>query len=103
VRLGIQWLAKRDQIASLAGQDDPTTAAQRRQLQSLTRQLVQTLSWIIFALTCVSHKTRLFQSGGVLATPINSVFQAVSPPHLSLPMWARGLLGVVAVSCDFLN
>jgi hypothetical protein len=103
VRLTLQWFAKRSQIdlAAAPTADDPTSSAQRRQLDALTRQLVQTVSWLIFSMTCVAGKVRPFPAGTF--APLNAITDALSPPKIVLPQTLRGLLGLIAVSFDFIH
>ena len=97
VRLSIMWVAKRNQ---LNGSEDATSAALKRQLKSIQMQLVSTVCYLIFSMTCVSAKARLFRSGPLM--PINVLFETLSPPRLELPLAVRGLLGTIASSVDFL-
>lgn len=97
VRLSIMWAAKRNQ---LNGSEDATSGSLKRQLKSIQLQLIGTICFLLFALTCVGGKTRLVQSGPLSA--LNVIFETFSPPRLELPLWVRGLLGTAASSVEFL-
>lgn len=98
VRLTIMWAAKRNQ---LNGSEDATSSTLKRQLKSIQMQLVGSVSFLIFAMTCVGGKTRLFMGNGPLSA-VNILFETLTPPRLELPLYVRGLLGVIASTVDFL-
>lgn len=88
----------------MASGDNNSAAPKLRQdAQQYQLKLVGAVSYLIFSLTCHSQKARLFLgSGNVITAPVNTLFEMLSPPRLELPMWARGLLGVIATSVEYL-
>lgn len=66
--------------------------------------LVKTLSWWVFALTCFPAKGKpqlLTKPAGVLL-PLHRAVEIISPSALSLSTTLRGLLGMIAMTCDFM-
>lgn len=97
VRLSITWFSKRSQ---LNGTEDATSSSLKRQLKQIQTQLIGTLCFLVFALTCVNGKTRLCTRGPL--TIFNIIFETLTPPRLELPLYVRGILGTAASSVEFL-
>ena len=78
-------------------------ALQWQQLKGVQLQLIASVSYMLFAMTCFDGKARLFQSQNPISAPVNALFEALTPPSLEFPLWVRGLLGVIASSVEYLH
>ena len=82
------------------------TASVKRQAEwrRMIINLVKTLSFLVFSLTCLPAKGKpqlLASATGILA-PLHKLVQLTAPSALHLPTTVRGALGLTATICDFL-
>ena len=66
--------------------------------------LVKTLSWWIFSMTCLpaNGKPQLLANPSGLLLPLHKTVELLAPNKLVLSTSLRGLLGMIATACDFM-
>lgn len=84
-----------------AGAKDAASLKRNTEFNRLVLNLIKTMSFTIFAMSVLPEsKPELLAEPAGLLLPLQKVIQALTPSPISLGSTSKGVLGLIATSCD---